>query len=72
MTGMSELALPEQKDRTVSVKQMGYTTIKKQSQADVFLAVYLLCISHARLPGSGSVCILLFPPVQVASHGEPH
>lgn len=36
------------------------------------LCVCMLCVFKPVCQVVGTVCALLFPPVQVASHGEPH
>lgn len=51
------------------IVQMGKE--KKAVAACCVLHVHVVCF-HAGCQVLCTVCILLFPPVQVASHGEPH
>lgn len=78
MTRMSDFSLDtmlkqkdggDKEDRVIRVKQMG----KKMKTVTTccVLRVPVVC-SPAGCQVLRTVCILLFPPVQVASHGEPH
>lgn len=71
MAGTSASALemlPQQKDGKDEEQGRNADWL---DEPEVF-SMSLLCVGVFSCALPGPVCILLFPPVQVAGHGEPH